>query len=175
MKRLLLALFSVTLLFGCSSTPQKDGSVSSEFLGGNLKITYTKSGEFESLSSISSVKVTSDLPSAKEEAVSIATVRARRQIAEFLNTEVNSERFVSTVTKTLQDSVTITGDNSTTLNSKIANEVKETIRQRSNALLKGTFVESEVFDPNTKSITVIVRAGSKESGAAQGIRKIMGQ
>lgn len=173
MKKLLLALFSVTLLFGCSSTPKKDGSVSSEFLGGNLKISYTKSGEFESLSSISSVKVTSDLPSAKEEAVSIATVRARRQIAEFLNTEVNSERFVSTVTKTLQDSETASGTNSMTLNTKIANEVKETIRQRSNALLKGTFVESEVYDSNTKTITVVVKTGVKESGISNTVRKLM--
>jgi len=173
MKKLLPALFSVTLLFGCSTTSKKDSSVSSEFLGGNLKITYTKSGEFESLSSISSVKVTSDLPSAKEEAVSIATVRARRQIAEFLNTEVNSERFVSTVTKTLQDSETTSGTNSTTLNSKIANEVKETIRQRSNALLKGTFVESEVYDSNTKTITVVVKTGVKESGISNTVRKLM--
>jgi hypothetical protein len=173
MKQLLLALISVTILSGCSSTPKKDGSVSSEFLGGNLKITYTKSGEFESLSSISSVKVTSDLPSAKEEAVSIATVRARRQIAEFLNTEVNSERFVSTVTKTLQDSETASGTNSMTLNSKIANEVKETIRQRSNALLKGTFVESEVYDSNSKTITVVVKTGVKESGISNTVRKLM--
>ncbi len=130
-------------------------------------------GDFESLSSIASVKVTSELPSAKEEAVSIATVRARRQISEFLNTEVNSERFVTTVTKTLQDSVTITGENSMTLNSKIANEVKETIRQKSSALLKGTFVESEVYDPNTKSITVIVKTGVKESGISKTVRKLM--
>ena len=173
MKQFLLSLISVTILLGCSSTPEKDGSVSSEFLGGNLKITYTKSGEFESLSSISSVKVTSDLPSAKEEAVSIATVRARRQIAEFLNTEVNSERFVSTVTKTLQDSETASGTNSMTLNSKIANEVKETIRQRSNVLLKGTFVESEVYDSNTKTITVVVKTGVKESGISNTVRKLM--
>ena len=91
----------------------------------------------------------------------------------FLNAEVNSERFVATVTKTLQDSVTITGDNSTTLNSKIANEVKETIRQKSSTLLKGTFVESEVYDPNTKSITVIIKTGVKESGISNTVRKLM--
>jgi hypothetical protein len=173
MNKLLLALFSVTLLFGCSATAKKEGLVTTDFLGGNLIIIYTKSGEFESLSSISSVKVTSDLPSAKEEAVTLATVRARRQIAEFLNTEVNSERFVTTVTKTLQDSETASGTNSMTLNSKIANEVKESIRQKSNALLKGTFVESEVYDSNTKTITVVVKTGVKESGISNTVRKLM--
>ena len=165
MKHFFLSFLLASLLFGCSTTDKKDGVVSSEFLGGNLKITYTKSGDFESLSSIASVKVTSELPSAKEEAVTIATVRARRQISEFLNAEVNSERFVA--------SVTITGDNSTTLNSKIANEVKETIRQKSSTLLKGTFVESEVYDPNTKSITVIIKTGVKESGISNTVRKLM--
>jgi len=124
MKKLLTISLIILFLSACSTTKKNSAEVSSEFLGGSIKVTYSKSGEFESLSSIASVKVTSELPSAKEEAVSIATVRARRQISEFFNTEVNSERFVTTVTKTLQDSVTITGDNSTTLNSKIANEVK---------------------------------------------------
>jgi hypothetical protein len=173
MKQFLFALMSVTLLFGCSSTTKTESLVTSEFLGGSLKITYSKSGEFESLSSISSVQVTSDLPSAKEESVSIATVRARRQISEFLNTEVNSERFVSSVTKTLQDSETASGTNSMTLNSKIANDVKETIRQRSNALLKGTYVESEVYDSNAKTVTVVVKTGVKESGISNTIRKLM--
>jgi hypothetical protein len=140
------------IMVGCSTNPKNESTVSSDFLGGNLKIIYTKSGEFESIQSISSVKVTSDLPSAKEEAVSIATLRARRQIAEFLNTEVSSDRFITTVTKTLQDSETSSEANSKNLNSKIANEVKETIRQKSFALLKGTFVESEIYDPNSKTI-----------------------
>lgn len=173
MKKFILYFFTISILTGCSTTSKKDGEVSSEFIGGNLKITYSKSGEFQSLSSIASVKVTSDLPSAKEEAVTIATVRARRQISEFLNTEVNSERFLTTVTKTLQDSATVGSDNSTEINSKIANEVKETIRQRSTALLKGTFVESEVYDPNAKTITVIVKTGVKESGVSKTVRKLM--
>jgi len=86
---------------------------------------------------------------------------------------VNSERFVTTVTKTLQDSETASGTNSMTLNSKIANEVKESIRQKSNALLKGTFVESEVYDSNTKTITVVVKTGVKESGISNTVRKLM--
>jgi hypothetical protein len=173
MKKLLTISLIFLFISACSTTKKDSAEVSSEFLGGNIKVTYSKSGKFESLSSVASVKVTSELPSAKEEAVSIATVRARRQISEFLNTEVNSERFVTTVTKTLQDSATATGENTTTLNSKIANEVKETIRQKSAVLLKGTVVESEVYDPNTKTITVVVKTGVKESGISNTVRKLM--
>ena len=60
-------------------------------------------------------------------------------------------------------------------NAKIAYEVRESIKQRSNAILQGTYIESESYDENQKSIIVIVRAGGKESGAAQGLRKVMGQ
>jgi hypothetical protein len=173
MKRIVFYFICTLMLVGCSSTKNNNQIVSSDFLGGNLKINYTKSGEFDSLTSKASVKVTSELPSAKEEAVSIATIRARRQISEFLNTEVNSERFITTVTKNLQNSETSAGDNSMNVNSSIANEVRETVRQKSSSLLKGTIVDSEVYDPDTKSITVIIKTGVKETGIANTVRKIM--
>jgi hypothetical protein len=173
LKKFIFYFFILFLTVGCSSTPKKEGQITSDFLGGSLKIAYSKSGEFQSLSSIASAKVTSDLPSAKEEAVTIATVRARRQIAEFLNTEVNSERFVTTVSKSLQNSATVDSDSSVTLNTKIANEVKETIRQRSTALLKGTLVESEVYDSSSRTITVTVKTGVKESDISKTVRKLM--
>jgi len=175
MNKLLITSTCALMLAACASTGDNSATkVTSEFLGGDIKVTYTKAGQFESLSSSSTVKVTNDLPSAKEEAISIATVRARRQISEFLKTEVQSERFVSTVTKTLQESGSVSGATTATVNAKIATDMKETIQQRSESLLKGTFVESEKFDANTKSVTVIVKTGTKEVGVAEAIRKMMG-
>jgi hypothetical protein len=34
-------------------------------------------------------------------------------------------------------------------------------------------VESEVYDPNTKTITVVVKTGVKESGISNTVRKLM--
>lgn len=175
MRKVIIGVTCAALLSACASVKDKsDAKVVSEFLGGDIKVTYSKSGEFESLASSASVKVISDLSSAKEEAVSVATVRARRQISEFLKTEVESERFVTTVTKSLQESDAVSGVSASTVNSKIAMDMKETIRQKSESLLKGTFVESEKFDTSSKVVTVTVKTGVKETGVANTVRKLMG-
>lgn len=175
MRKILIGVVCAIILSACTSVKEKtDAKVVSEFLGGDIKVTYSKSGEFDSLVSSASVKVISDLSSAKEEAVSVATVRARRQISEFLKTEVASERFVTAVTNSLQESDAVSGVSASTVNSKIAMNVRETIRQKSESLLKGTFVESEKFDANSKVVTVTVKTGMKETGVANTVRKLMG-
>jgi hypothetical protein len=142
-------------------------------MGGEIKVVYNKSGEFESLISTATAKVMSELPSAKDEAVTVATVKARRQISEFLKTEVDSERFVSTITKSIQESDAVGGSNMSSVNAKIATEVKETIKQKSESLLKGTYVESESHDAKSNSVVVTIRTGSKEVGVVGTIKKLM--
>ena len=56
-------------------------------------------------------------------------------------------------------------------NSKIAYEVRENIKQKSTAILQGTFVENEQLDTNTGLIVVSVRAGRKESDLAKSIKQ----
>jgi hypothetical protein len=175
MKKFLIYLSVALAITACASSNKNDKNLTTNFIGGDIKVTFNKKGEFESLTSKAVAKVASDLPSAKDEAVTIATVRARRNIAEFLNTEVQSERFITSLSTTVQESESDNKSPNTKENAKIAYEVRESIKQRSNAILQGTYVESESYDDNQKSIIVIVRTGSKESGAAKGLRKVMGQ
>lgn len=175
MTKKLLPILLIVLVASCSTAEKNENNFSSNFIGGDIKISFNKNGEFESLTSKAVAKVTSDLPSAKDEAVTLATVRARRNIAEFLKTEVQSDRFITTVSSTIQESESENKTPNMKENAKIAYEVRENIKQRSNAILQGTYVEIESYDEIQQSITVIVRAGNKESGASRGLRKAMGQ
>jgi hypothetical protein len=169
-----LVLF-VFMLFGCASVSTQNKFLSSDFVGGDLKVTYNKKGEFESISSKATAYVTNNLPNARDQAVTIATLKARRQIAEFLKTEVQSERFLVTVSKTIQDTETVNqaGDNKES--AKIAYNVRESIRQRSSAILQGTYLQSESFNPDTKTVSVVVSAGSKENSLMKDVKKAVGQ
>jgi hypothetical protein len=172
MKSALYAIAIGMLSTACSTTGSKS-NLSTDFMGGDIRVVYNKSGEFESLISTAIVKVASELPSAREEAVTVATVKARRQISEFLKTEVDSERFVTTVTKSIQESNAVSGSNISAANAKIATEVKETIKQKSDSLLKGTVIESEKYDAKNNSIIVTVKTGAREVGIASTIKKLM--
>ena len=166
MKYLLTLL--LVLVVACSTAKKESvdsqNKVTSTFQGGGIKISYTKDGEFDYLTSTASAPVTSELLSARDEAITLATVKARRQISEFINTEVHSERFIQTVSKSVQeasaDSVT---DKS--IKSKIAYDVRESIKQKSTAILEGTIVENESYDANSRLVIVTVRASKKDAFA----------
>jgi len=175
MKKYISALAIALLLVGCSSTGKSDKQVSSSFIGGDLKIIYNKNGEFETISSTATAKVLSDLPSAKDEAVIVATAKARRQIGEFMRTEVQSERFINTVTLSLQQSESMNQSPDTVESNKIAQMVRDNITQKSAAILQGSFVENERYDENLKTIVVVVRAGTKEGAALRDFKKAMSQ
>jgi len=172
MKYLLTLL--LLLVVACSTAKKESvdskNKVTSTFQGGGIKISYTKDGEFDYMTSTASAPVTSELLSARDEAITVATVKARRQISEFINTEVQSERFIQTISKSVQeasaDSVT---DKST--KSNIAYDVRESIKQKSTAILEGTFVENESYDANSRLVIVTVRASKKDAGLAKSIKQ----
>ena len=78
-----LALIAgILTLTACqSSSPLSQEEKNLQTLLGGITVTYKKSGEFDSLSSVATAPVVSDLPSAKDEAATVATLRARRQIS----------------------------------------------------------------------------------------------
>lgn len=172
MKKAIFLTSFLMCMTACTTTSDRS-KLSADFMGGEIKVVYNKSGEFESLISTATAKVTSELQSAKDEAVTVATVKARRQISEFLKTEVDSERFVSTITKSIQESDAVGGSNMSSVNAKIATEVKETVKQKSESLLKGTYVESESYDAKNNLVVVTIRTGTKEVGVVGTIKKLM--
>ena len=97
-------------------------------------------------------------------------LKARRQLSEFIKVELDSERFVATITNSLQRS----NEGQTDINSNIAYDLKENIKQKSSAILMGTMVESERYDEASKSMVVVVRASPRDRKAMNQIRGTLG-
>jgi glutamate 5-kinase len=175
-----LALVSaVVLLSACSTVPQKkvEGpeSVTAEFMGGDVKVTFNKDGEFEIMQSAGTARVTSKLPSAREEAFIIANMRAKQKIVEFMKNELEGDKFANTASESLQQSQAFTGlAANAEVNSKIAYSVQENIKSKSKAILQGVYVESKSFDSEENIVRVVVRTGAKDINVAKQIRSMMG-
>ena len=172
MKLFLCTLLSAFILVGCSSTSKKEeiGSASSEFVGGGITLVYSKKGQLIRVSSTATANASGKLQHSVDQAVAVATLKARRQIAEFISTEVTSNRFVSTISRDLQGSTDDGVDLSKQGATNIAIELRESIRQRSSQLLRGTAVEKEMYDADSGVVTVIVRAGTADRKAADALR-----
>lgn len=166
--------FVTAALLGCQSVTKDSSSDQAiQVLQGGLSIVYKSSGEFESLTSTATAPVISDLPSAKDEAVTVATLRARRQISEFLNAEIDSEQFTENLTNSVQQSSEVLGTKDKAVQGKIVTQLKETIRQKSSSILKGTNVESAIYDPTSKTVTVKVSTGTQSTTTSRTLQNLM--
>ena len=178
MLRKIAVVSTVVLLSACSTVPDKKvegpDSVTAEFMGGDLKVTFNKDGQFETIQSAGTARVTSALPSATEEAFQIASLRAKQQIVEFMKNELEGDKFANRASDSIQQSLSMNGQANAEVNSKIAYQVQENIKSKSKAILQGVYVESKKFDTSTNTVRVVVRSGSKDIAVAKQIRSMMG-
>jgi hypothetical protein len=172
--KLLCMAASLTLIAGCSSTPDKAPErTQSEFIGGGITLAYTKDGDLKGISSMATAPLIGNLPSAIDQAVAVATLKARRQIAEFIQVELTSDRFMSTVSNDLQRSDSFNDSQNQQVTMNIANELRDNIRQRSQQILRGTVVEKEDYNSMNRTVSVTVVAGDKQSDAGKAVRGMM--
>lgn len=169
---------TIVLLSACSTVPQKkvEGpeSITADFMGGDVKVTFNKDGEFEIMQAAGTARVSSKLPSAREEAFIIANMRAKQKIVEFMKNELEGNKFANTATESLQQGQSFTGQENTEVNSKIAYQVQENIKSKSKAILQGVYVESKSFDTEENIVRVVVRTSAKDINVAKQIRSMMG-
>lgn len=171
MLRKLMMVAVLSTVVGCSSVPVAENElpIKAEFMGGSIVVTYDKEGRLELLESKSTARVVSGLPNAVDESFTVAMLKARNQIAEFMNVELESERFTDTVFDSLQ-----TAQNaSLERNQNIARKVQNNIRQRTNAILKGTFVSNKEYDESTKTVRVTVTSSERDIAAAKRLQTLM--
>lgn len=139
-------------------------------MGGGIALIYSPKGVLTGIASTATAPVIGNLPSSIDLAVSVATLKARRQIAEFIQVEISSDRFMTTVSKDLQQSDNLNDTENQQVTTEIVNQLRDNIRQRSNQIMRGTVVEKEDFNSMTKTVTVTVSAGEKQSDSARALR-----
>jgi hypothetical protein len=176
-KRLILVA-AVATLTACSTVKttavEPTETVKTEFNGGDLILSFTKDGQFEFLTASASARVTSNLPSAVEEAYIVASLRAKQKVVEFMSNEMEGEKFVDSVNDSLQESFASNGQSIVDVNSQIAYKVQENIKSKSNAILRGVSVDQKSFDESSNTVRVTVRTGVREIATARQVRMLMG-
>ena len=56
----------------------------------------------------------------------------------------------------------------------ITNELQENIKQKTNAILRGTYVESKEFDKGTSTVKVVVKSSVKDIEVSKQLSRLMG-
>ena len=62
----------------------------------------------------------------------------------------------------------------TVVKDKITSELQENLKQKTEAILRGTYVESKEFDKGTSTIKVVVKSSTRDIDTAKNLSRLMG-
>lgn len=216
MKRCVIALSVLAVLSGCSTfsknTPEPVVKVENkleqkpdikkseaEFLESNgvLQIQFGDDGEWIMIKTVGSAAVNFNHSQGKEDAFMLASMRAKRNLIEFLSNDVKSNKVTENLTKTsLKDIVNSknsesrqaggglsdedteaklknASDDDRQRANKIAQSVSESIRDSSQAILKGAYIARREIDRDNNLAAVTVQVSRKSINTAAQIRTMM--
>ena len=162
---LLLLLIASCISCATKSDGVHFNKVATTFLGGssqnahNIKLSFTNAGQFDYLTSTVTAQIKSQAE--KDEMLKLATQNAKQQILEFIHVELQSERFIISVTNSIANSDAVPKHKGTASNTKLAYLVRDSVNQKRNEIIKSAFVEDAVLDVSSGLMVVTVRAGRK--------------
>lgn len=190
MKTILIIITVLFSIAGCGSTKPITTAAHQETIGA-VQITFDNTGNWIKLVSTGVAPTYDKSAQSVSEATKIASMRAKQNIAEFLNNDIRSDKSVEVVTKSVQKSSASTDKNTHENNGadnnsdsggksdseKSADEINtlttvmEHIRDNSTAILRGVQVTNQTVSP--ESVWVEVTVSKQSIVASQSLRTTM--
>ena len=204
MKKSLLILSAVVFgLAACSSTPKNPTDATPgrtadvEFLEANgpVTLTFDDKGNWVSIKSSATAPLVNNAPEGIEIAFKTATMRAKRNLTEFMANDVKSTKSVQTISKSYlkniaqvdssNESKTAGEDEDAASNSQAtkesrqkANTIAQTVRERiddnAQAILKGVQVTERKVSKEQQHVSVTIVVTQQSIKGAEQVRKAMG-
>lgn len=209
-----VVLYLATALAACSSTGNKQQGSNTEPSGqrevhaaqlaesafqessGTLNLAFDSKGNWVKITSKGTADLAEDSPRARETALMIAGMRAKRTVAEFLNNDVKSAKTLTRIARSyarnFQSSESRSADDADTDDSeamsrlsddqasrsektrqaqRFASILAERIHDNSSAIIKGAFVSYHSFEDGR--VIVELTANRESIGAARQISRLM--
>ena len=180
MKRLLIVAAAVALT-ACSTVKlDNESNLSNEAVKytqdfGKVEVTFNDKGDWDLVKSSGTSSVPIDVDAGLEQAMNIATLRAKRNIVEFINTDLKSSKATEAITNSLAKNVSNDNEKSQERAANIATQVQEKISVQADGLLKGVYVVERKVSSDRKTVVVTVQVDKRSMRAANQLRTSLGQ
>jgi hypothetical protein len=180
MKKLILVSAIALALSACSTTKTVDLNDTSkdavkytqEF--GKVEITFNDKGEWETLKSTGTSAIPLTDNAALEQAMNVATMRAKRNIVEFIQTDLNSSKSHEAITNALAKDVSADESKTRERAGNIATKIQEKIAVEANGIVKGVYITDRKISGDKSMAVVTVEVSKKSMRAAQQVRNSFG-
>ena len=181
MKKLILVAAMAAVLSACSTTKTVDlDPVSKDAVKytqefGKVEVTFNDKGEWESLKSTGTSAIPLSDNAALEQAMNVATMRAKRNIVEFIQTDLQSSKSHEAITNALAKDVSSDDAKSRERAGNIATKIQEKITTQADGLLKGVYINDRKISGDKTMAVVTVTVDKRSMRAAQQVRVAFGQ
>lgn len=182
MKKLILVVTMAAALTACSTTKMTGGddTVSNDAVKytqdfGKVEVTFNDKGDWDVIKSSGTSSVPIDTDAGLEQGMNVATMRAKRNIVEFINTDLKSQKTTDTITKSLAKNVSSGNDAQQDRAATLATEIQEKISVQADGLLKGVYVVDRKISSDKRTVVVTVQVDKRSMRAARQLRQAMSQ
>ena len=180
MKKIVFAAAIALALSACSTTRLNDTDTTSEAAKytqdfGKVEVTFNDKGDWEVIKSSATSTVPIDVDAGLEQGMNVASMRAKRNIVEFINQDLKSSKTTDTMTKSLAKSVSDGDEKSLQRAANIATEIQEKISVQADGILKGAYVVDRKVSSDHRTVVVTIQVDKRSMRAAKQLRMAMGQ
>jgi len=181
MKNLIVVSAIALALSACSTTKLSDvDPVSNDAVKytqdfGKVEVTFNDKGDWESLKSSATSSVPIDVDAGLEQGMNVATMRAKRNIVEFINSDLKSSKTTEAITNSLAKNVSSGDEKSQERAANIATQIQEKISVQADGLLKGVYVVDRKVSSDKRTVVVTIQVDKRSMRAASQLRMAMGQ
>lgn len=183
MKKLILIAILVAAVSACSTTKHgsdDDSAFSSsaqQFTQdfGKVEVTFDDKGNWLVIKSSATSAVPINDDQGLEQGMNVAVMRAKRNIVEFIQSDLQSAKTTDTITKSLAKSIAQDDEMSKQKAANLAQEITEKIAVNANGILKGVYVVDRKVSPDHRMVSATVQVDKRSMKAAAQLRKSFNQ
>lgn len=180
MKKLIIIAAIAATMTGCMTQPVNESVEATEAAVkytqefGRVEVTFTSKGEWENLTSTGTSAIPLNDNLAFEQAMNVATMRAKRNIVEFIQTDLKSSKTTEAITNALAKDVRGELGKTKERAGSIATNIQEKIAVEANGIIKGSYViERKVSSDGTMAV-VTLQVDKQSMRAAKLMRSAFG-
>lgn len=166
-------MVALVLALSACSTTKPTGEVTQEGVKlaknfGKVEVVFSTFGEWQSIKSSASATLPIEHDAGIEQAMNVATMRAKRNIVEFIQSDLKSKKTTESFTDALVDH-NVNKDKAAKLSTKIS----ESIVEESAGILRGAYIDDRKISDDGKNVTVSIIVDKRSLESSGKIRALL--
>lgn len=178
-KRIFLVSVLAIAISACSTTKLAEDQTSEgnkyarDF--GKVEVTFNDKGDWESIKSSATSFVPIENDAGVEQGMNVAAMRAKRNIIEFIQTDLKSSKTSDTITNALSADMKENDVNAKRKAADLTTKIQEKISVEANGIVRGAYILERKVSSDGKNVAVTIIVDKRSMKAATQIKSAFNQ